>query len=267
MAGSHASAGDRISGPRPNHQGARMSDEHDTRSPDEPSEKPAPEAQGKEPSPSKPLPAGERPSLLDGFDEDEDFDTAEKPRARPEVPRVVKPMPWTGKDEAKPREELLRSRLGGWKMWCAVTGVLLVCAAVLTAIRLAGAGFWTALAGVLLVFYHALVHSVTGTAAVYAAAWSGSRRVASIETAAARMGAAVAALLLVQSIETGLFAGRLEEMAMGTVAYLAVILAAFRLDRTLLLILAGSHAGLWMILSLGHVLARQVPAVVPSAGP
>lgn len=200
----------------------------------------------------------ERPSLLEGFDEDEDFDKPPKVERKPELPRRVKPMPWEAGEAKGPREDLLRPRLGGWRLWVGIAGAMVVAAAVLTGIRLGSSGFWPAVAGVTLVLYNTLIHSVTGTAALYATAWTGSRRIASVETAAARMGAAVAALLLVQSVDVGLFSSRIEEFILGAVAYIAVVFAALRLDRTMLLILSGTHAGLWTILYFGQMLARSV---------
>ncbi len=137
---------------------------------------------------------------------------------------------------------------------------MVIGAAVLTGIRLGAGGFWPGVAGVLLVFYNVIIHSVTGTAALYATAWTGSRKIGSVEIAASRMAAAVAALLLVQSVETGLLTNRLEEYLLGSIAYLAVVLSAFRLDRSMLLILTGTHAGLWTILYLGQMLAHSVQA-------
>ncbi|MBX3385130.1 MAG: zinc ribbon domain-containing protein [Phycisphaeraceae bacterium] len=150
-------------------------------------------------------------------------------------------------------------------------GVLMVLGMALagvTAASVGGAGY--VLARVVLVAYLVLLHTATGAAAVIAAAWLTDRRLGSLEQATVRMLVTVASLLLVLQVpDLGLhawLAGGVRWLLAAGV-YFLVLLALFRKNRQETGILAGAHAVLWLLTTLGMQLVLWVNSTQPMAGP
>lgn len=114
-------------------------------------------------------------------------------------------------------------------------------------------------ASVLLTLYNVALHTGTGTGAVYVAARVLRRTPGNMEKVVARMFAAVAALTLMMNLRITLIfnpALMVEEMVLGVGAYLLIVAASFRLwQRESLLVIAGLHGLLWVIVQLGMLLA------------
>jgi hypothetical protein len=229
-----------------------MSDPHDTYD-IEPEKSASPPASA--PAPGKPL--IDKPSLLEGFEEDADFDKD------PELERVVAgkgrepttlPAP---KDDAP---EFGQPLFGQAVHWALVGAVLLLAAMVATGVNYETKRFLR----IALTLYTAFLHTGTGVVAAYVAAILTATRVRNLELTAARIFAAVAAFLLIFRLNINFFGPkyanwRIEELLLATLVYLAIIAASFKLlKRNPLVFLVGVHFILWMVVQVGMELARSV---------
>jgi hypothetical protein len=208
-----------------------------------------------EPEPETPAPGRaklEAEALLTDFDEDADFDHD------PDVQAALgaKPAPAQAEAEAETaggERALVRPGMGPWRLWVGVGVVETLAAVVLSGVYAPH----SAIARGLLTLYDALLHTGTGVAAVLVGSMLLERRFGSIELATARMLAAVGAFMLVFHLPISLIsAGKLEETVLAGLAYLGMVALTFRLSRNALLIVAGSHFGLWLIVQVGMQLTR-----------
>jgi hypothetical protein len=212
-------------------------------------------------SPRTPVsPLGE--SVLKDFDEDDDFDRdpereaaqRAKPSERSRTKSTARPGnaahdnsdDETDADEhAKP---FVTPGLGGANVWGIVGGFLLVGAVVTASINAAAGGFPVAL----LTLYSGVLHTATGLAAVYLTARLAPKPMGSIELAAARIFAAVAAFLLVFSLNIRLVGQtKWEELLLAVAVYVGAVKLLFRLDRESLMRLTLAHFLLWAIIEIG----------------
>jgi hypothetical protein len=202
----------------------------------------------------------EKPGLIEGFEEDADF-TKDPELDRvvlgePSRPAVITAAPAALKDEfvkpAWPWED---------KFWAAVGALLLIAAMIASGINVLHAAEKAVTApqrilNVLLTLYNTLLHTGTGLAAVFATAMLLGQRVGRIETAAARMFAAVAAFEFLYNLKFTITTGKTEEAVLAAAAYLAVVATSFRLfKRDPFLYLIGLHFAIWLVVQVGMLLA------------
>src|SRR5262245_15306402 len=142
----------------------------------------------------------EAPKLLEGFEEDADFDKD------PELERAITGK--TGKDEKKEgeadaptKEDLIKPGLGNSNVWGIVGCAMLLGALIATGTSGSGPRF----ARMMLMLYDTLLHTGTGVVALYCAATLLGKRVGNLELAAARMFAAVSAFSLMFSMHMTVF--------------------------------------------------------------
>jgi hypothetical protein len=206
----------------------------------------------------------EAPALLEGFEEDADF------TADPEVDRAVglkKDIP-PARLAPEPRAEKPDLVGKGWgqPLWWAIAGAaLLIGAMVATGVNAPN----RTVPRVLLAMYNILLHTGTGVVAVYLAAMLTETRIRSVESVAARMFVAVAALSLLFHLHLQIFPDKYEtsaeELVVGAAAYVLVVAGAFSLwKRIPLAYVIGCHFALWLVVQLGLMLAALV-AVSPPA--
>lgn len=193
----------------------------------------------------------EAPGVLEGFEEDADFERD------PELERAV-----TGKaaastvfpDEAAELPDFVRPGAGGPKVWAIVGGVLLLAAMIATAVTTQAK-----VLGPVLTLYNTLLHTGTGVVAVFLAGHLTEHRVGRVELAAARMFAAVAAFSLIFHLRILLIGNtKIEETILGVVAYLVIVVGTFRIWRERLFFVVGSHFILWMLVQVGMALSAAV---------
>jgi hypothetical protein len=220
-----------------------------------------PEKPGVTPPPISPAPPGkpllDKPGLLEGFEEDADFDKD------PELERVI-----TGKGRdpvgiPAPKEdspEFGQPLFGQAVHWALAGAVMLLAAMVVTGINYDTKRFLR----IALTLYTAFLHTGTGVVAAYVAAILTNTRIKNLELTAARMFAAVAAFLLIFRLNINFFGPdyanwRIEELVLATLAYLGIVAASFKLlQRNPLVFLVGAHFILWMVVQVGMELARSV---------
>ncbi len=232
--------------------------------PDKPETPPQPRPAGT-PTPPSGKPPLDRPSLLEGFEEDADFDKD------PELERVI-----TGKAErtaaaaavAEDTRPEFGKPLGSNPVhWAIAGGVLLVGAMIATGVNYDSKRFLM----IVLTLYIAALHTGTGIVAAYIAAILTSTRVKNFELTAARIFAAVCAFLFVFRLNINLFgagqgAWALEELVLATLVYVGIIAASFRLkSRNPLLFLIGAQFILWLVVQVGMELSRNVGDVKRTA--
>jgi hypothetical protein len=197
-------------------------------------------------------PSLNKEGLLEGFDEDADFSKD------PELDRTVVGLPPRGSEPARPSSEpeaaadeqplIATGGMTEAKIWAAVGAALAVTALVITGIYAQNKTFLS----VLLALYNILLHAGTGLAAVAVAARLLDRRPGMLELAGARMLAAVAAYGVVYHLPIHFMSsGKLEEVVLGAMAYLAVVVAAFRIVGPPLVVIVGCHFGLWLVVQIG----------------
>jgi hypothetical protein len=203
----------------------------------------------------------EKPGLMEGFEEDADF------TKDPELDRVVLGEPLKAAVVAPAsagdsRPEFVK-QWWPWedKFWAAAGGLLLLGALIASGINVFNAPDRPVFAmqrilNVLLTLYYALIHTGTGVAAVFLTAMLLGHRVGRVETATARMFAAVSAFLFLYSLRFTITSGRTEEVVFGAVAYLAVVAGSFRLlKRDPFLLIIGLHFAVWLIVQIGMLLS------------
>ncbi len=228
-----------------------------------------------------PEPAGTTPreSLLEGFDEDADFDRD------PEVARAMgastrpkerrrgadrRAKAAASDDSADTRDDDDEGHLiadGGVEPLLLVAaggGVVLVGAAIAAATA-PGARF---AAGGLVVLF-AILASITGVVSVRATAYLRGVRVGDWGRAAGSIIAAVAAFQVINAITLPVLGvwGRLLIIPAAVAAYVLVLGACLRVDRDRLGIIIGLHAiltlGVWVLLQVHHALATAMGGAQP----
>lgn len=206
--------------------------------------------------------------LLSSFPPDADFTTD------PELERAVAGPPKAGEPVRVAVElpEIVKPGLGGAKVWAIVGAVLTAAAVIAIVVNAAPVGTPPAAPTVgarilraILAVYSVALHTGTGVVAVYAAALLSHRRVTRVELVAARMLAAVSAIALVTSLRFEFwgqpaFLLTAERLLLGAGVYLGLVAILFRLTRTLLMYVVGSHFVLWLVVQLGMELSRALGA-------
>jgi hypothetical protein len=220
------------------------------------------------PAPVQPKGKIEAPKLLDGFEEDADFDKD------PELDRVVLGKPVTlAEPPAKPAlEDFVLPGLGNAKVWAVVGVVLLVAAMIATGMQTAPSA-QQRLLRVLLVLYNTLLHTGTGVVAVFIAATLLTKRLGPFELAASRMFAAVGAFALVMSLRLSLFGiqwlDNVVVLILASGGYVLLVASTFNLwKKHPLAYVIGSHFFLWLIVAIGMLLSQAiVPMTTPKPRP
>jgi len=221
-------------------------------------EKPVPTLPAARPVASPPEPApphkpgllGKLGGMLEGFDDDADFERD------PEVERALgkgpKPVPIVPAAEAPSRPPLISPELGPANLWVGAGAVLLLGAVI-------GAAVFEdhrPVVASLLTVYNAALHTCTGVLALGATAMLLRRPLGAIEQGAARMFASVCAFLVLANLRIDLIGTTAwEELALGTLAYGAVLAMAFRLWRRPLMYVVCTHFFLWMAVQIGMQLS------------
>lgn len=206
------------------------------------------------------------PKLLDGFEEDADFDKD------PELERVI-----TGRDK-RPKalepvpvamEDFVKPGLGGAKVWMVVGTVCLVVALVATGVNAENSAF----VRVMLMLYNVLLHTGTGVVALFIAATLLKKRLGSFELAASRMFSAVALFGMMFAFQFSPFGNQGVNstivLFLAASAYGLLVATLFGLwKKEPLGYVVGSHFGLWLIVAVGSLMTQFVashPAAKKSA--
>ncbi len=206
------------------------------------------------------------PKLLDGFEEDADFDKD------PEVDRAI-----LGKDKrSQPiqpgaeKESFVQPGLGGPKVWLVVGTVLLVTGLIATGVNAEQNQF----VKIILLLYNTLLHTGTGVVALFIAATLQKKNLGSFELAASRMFAAVAAFAMMSAFKLHLFSyqglNSTVVLFFAAAAYGILVATLFGLwKREPLGYVVGAHFGLWLIVAVGSLMAvvAQSTPVPKSATP
>jgi hypothetical protein len=207
----------------------------------------------------------EAPRLLDDFEEDADFERD------PELERVI-----TGKDReatvigrgdlvgvrGDSGEEFGRPLFGEPLHWAVAGAVLLLGALIVAGINAGNHHVFR----IALTLYNVLLHTGTGVAAVFIAAYVTNTRVKRPELTAARMFVAVAAFMLIFRLNINFFGPdyrtwRLEELVLASLVYVGLVAGSFRLVRWYpLAILVGAHFVIWLVVQVGMELSAAVAA-------
>lgn len=173
------------------------------------------------------------------------------------------------------REEFVPpSRMGHMPLvWIGLA--LTIGAAALAGYNVSGvAGTGLVIAKILQVMYTAVVGTATGVAAIFIATLLYRQRFTRIELAAARMFVLTGAFLLLSNIRfTGLpgwisWFVPFAIFAAAAVVYWLLVMVLFKKDRQPAAAVMVFHAGLWLLLVVGMLLAAWVSSATPSpAGP
>lgn len=226
-------------------------------------------APGSAPEPSEGVPVArpanapkgriDAPGVLSGFDEDADFGRD------PEVQAALESAdPKTRRKAARDREAALADPSKWWtqpgfpglRLAAVTAGCLAVTGAVLAGVNAPDAPIWRAL----FLFYQNVLHVGTGMLAVLLAAVMSARRINEPLLAAARVGVAVGAFYIGYALNITLLPGKFEELVVGVMGYVLVLLLMFRLPRYELGVMAIAHASFWVLVEIGWVLIRQIPS-------
>ena len=215
------------------------------------------------PSGTAPAPQAkiEKPGLMDGFEEDADF------TKDPELDRVVlgqppRPAVIVAAERADDRPEFV-TPAWPWeeKFWLAAGAALLLGALIASGVNVLHAAGAEVTAqkrvlGVLLTLYNTALHTGTGVAAIFLAAMMMGQRVGKVETAAARMFAAVAGFEFMYNLKFTITTGKTEEAVLAALAYLIVVATTFRLfRRDPVLYVVGFHFAIWLVVQVGMLLS------------
>lgn len=202
-------------------------------------------------------PAGlDAPGLLDDFPEDADFDHD------PEMNRVItgeadKPKVEVAEVETDGREEFVKEGWDNPVLLLVLGGISLLAALIATGVTApdgSGAGAIAKL--VILTLYFTALHTGTGLVAVMLGALFTETRFSKASLAAPRMFLCVAIFEFISHLNVPV-PGRFDELALAAMAYVLAMWGTFRLGRTPLAILAGSHFILWLLVHIGIVLYSQ----------
>ena len=206
----------------------------------------------------EPVPHLDEPGLLDDFPVDADFDDD------PEMNRVITGQTEASEVEAEPaatepdtREEFVKTGWDNPVLLLILGGIGLLSALIATGVTApegSGAGAIAKL--VILTLYFTALHTGTGLVAVMLGAFFTESRFSRAELAAARIFLCVAIFEFISHLNVPI-PGRFDELLLGALAYMLVLWGTFRLGRTSLAILAGSHFILWLIVYIGNMLYSQ----------
>lgn len=194
----------------------------------------------------------EAKGLLEGFDEDADFER------NPEVEAAFQDGKRTKRDRtreaalADPSRWLMRPGFPGARVSLIVGATLTVGAIVMAAIR-AEEGAW--LRGVWTLYEVALT-TLLGLFALVSAAYFSERGLNEVPTALARVLVPTSAALLAFNLDIPI-PTRSDEMLLAGAVYYAVALGVFRLPRFETNILCLGHFGLWLVVRMGIELGSR----------
>lgn len=210
--------------------------------------------------------------LLEGFDEDADFE------ADPEVEDArrsggganARPPAGTARSSAKPGsiargsmpgaseppgECFVEPGMGSSKVWLVVGGVLLVLAVVAAAITQKDHPVLASL----LVLYNGFLHTGTGVAALGVGSVVAGKRLGPLDLATSRMFAAVAGLLLLTNCTINIFGTTpIEELVLGAIVYAAIVAGTFRFWGQTLATVASAHFLMWLIVKIGMEITQHI---------
>ncbi|MDX2149049.1 MAG: hypothetical protein SFZ23_16170 [Planctomycetota bacterium] len=226
-----------------------------------------------------PAPAN-KPSLLEGFDPDADFERD------PELARAAKvggaPPERRGGDrrfrdaserprrEAAPADRDERSESGGEGIIArpgvpnAQISAAIGLGVMLSAMIVAGVNARASIAAhVIVAGYQVLLHAATGVVAIYLVAKFHRLKLGAVELAAARMLLAVALFQLCFQLNFRLFSGKFEEVLAAAGAYFLATLLLFRQGSERTLHVGATHFVLWLLVWLGSMLQVWVATSEP----
>lgn len=159
---------------------------------------------------------------------------------------------------------------GGLRSMLWIGGVLTIGAAALGGYNAYALGGTTLLlAKVLLIAYSAVVGTATGVIAILVASMLYRQRYSRTELVAARMLVITAAFLLISNVEIGGLPAWIKWLVpaviFGTAAvvYWLLVMVLFKKDRQPAAAVMVVHAGLWLLLALGMLLAAWVNSAMP----
>lgn len=234
----------------------------------DPVESPAPtSAPSAQPAPAAPAakdPLSEKPSLLEDFDEDADFSKDPEVEAAA-APRTAKRRFRFQEDVVPaPGETIVTPGRGSAKLWAGIAAVVLLAAVIFCAIN----SPTRQVVNSLLVIYNALVHAVTGVAALALSAVVLRLKLGPVDLAAARMLMCVSVFLLCANLDIRLIGtGSWEELACGALAYVGCMWFLFRFDQRRLATVAIVHFMLWILLYVGMALSAYAALPVTPVSP
>ncbi len=208
-------------------------------------------------------------SLIDDFDEDADFSKD------PEVERVLGGgAARAGKNTtASTADVFVKPGFGTAEQIYIAVGAVTLAAVIAAGVTAAGRGrVWYV--DCILTLYLTALHTLTGAAAVMAAAHLSEKRLGELPLATARMGLAVAVFQLLWHLNITFIPLRLDEAALAILGYFATVWILFRLPRERVMLVAMLHGAIWFAIffaaqlwvwSLSHAAATSVPSMaVPS---
>jgi hypothetical protein len=204
------------------------------------------------------------PGVLSDFDEDADFDhdpeveaqlASADPKARRKAARDREA------DLADPTKWWTQPGFPGFRAGVVMAGCFAIAGTVLAGVNASDAAIWRSL----FMLYQIVLHVGTGMLAVLLAAVMSARRINEPMLAAARVAVAVGAFHMGYALNITLLPGKFEELVVGAMGYVLVLLLMFRLPRYELGVMAIAHASFWVLVEIGWVLVRQIP-LAGSAG-
>ena len=188
--------------------------------------------------------------MLEGFDEDADFET--DPEVDAAMGKRPPATPGTTAPEPPPRPVLVKEGPRSPGVLVGVACVLLLGAVIGAAVNEKD---HPAVASVLTV-YDAGLHACTGVAALAGVAVLLRRSLGRIDLAASRMFVAVSAFLLLYNLKIDLIGtSKWEELTLGAAAYVGVVAVLFRLWKRPLMYVVCAHFFLWMTVQIGMQLS------------
>lgn len=206
--------------------------------------------------PAHPGLIGKLGGMLDGFDDDADFESdpeVDRALGKGEVKPAGAPVP-----EAPERPPLVKPGIGPAGVWVGAGSVMVLGAVIGAAVTETN----HPVVASLLAIYNAGLHTCTGVAALALSALLMRRPLGSIEIASSRMFAAVAAFLLIANLRIDLVGHTpIEELALGTIVYVGVVAGAFRIWRRPMMYVVCAHFILWMAVQVGMELTAWVQQV------
>jgi hypothetical protein len=207
----------------------------------------------------------EAPGLLEGFEEDADFETdpeVDLIKVGPSAAATAVQLP------SDTRPTFVRPGFGEPKHWAIAGAVLLVGAMIAAGVNApAGGGGLQIAYRVALALYETMIHTGTGVFALYLASKLVDNRFGEVELAASRMFAAVSAVAFLLHLKLSFFGGRFQQidqiivllLAIG--GYVLIVATSFKLwDRTRLFYVVGFHAIFWLVVKMGMALQGLVAA-------
>ncbi len=214
-------------------------------------------------APSSRKAAIDKPSLLEGFDDDTDFDDD------PETEHTVGGIPvdeQASKADAADASSGIWGAAGAlrgkpispsstWKLATTIGAIATIAASVFAGVNHQSV-VW---AHVLLTLYLGLLHTATGLGAVLLTALVLGRSVGRFDSAASRIFASVGLFLVVFNLNLPI-PGHVEETLLASVAYLGAVMVGFRLSIREAAVIGCMHFGLWMLVWAGNALSSIIGA-------